>query len=63
MSVLSAAIILPVFLKDVLMLERGNGGILLLPGNIINVLFSPLIGFSITGFDSRPFVVCGSCLC
>lgn len=60
MSVLSAAIILPVFLKDVLMLSAAMAGILLLPGNIINVLFSPLIGFLYNRFDSRPFVVCGS---
>lgn len=60
MSVLSAAIILPVFLKDVLMLSAAMAGILLLPGNIINVVFSPLIGFLYNRFDSRPFVVCGS---
>lgn len=60
MSVLSAAIILPVFLKNVLMLSAAMAGILLLPGNIINVVFSPLIGFLYNRFDSRPFVVCGS---
>ena len=31
-----------------------------MPGNIINVVFSPLIGFLYNRFDSRPFVVCGS---
>lgn len=60
MSVLCAAIILPIFLKDVLMLSAALAGILLLPGNIINVIFSPLIGLLYNRFDARPFVVTGS---
>nr|WP_242452404.1 DHA2 family efflux MFS transporter permease subunit [Morganella morganii] len=60
MSVLAAAIILPVFLKDVLMLSAALAGLLLLPSNIINVVFSPLIGILYNRFDSRPFVVCGA---
>ena len=62
MSVLSAAIILPVFLKDVLMLSAAMAGILLLRA-ILSTYCSHHLSVFYNRFDSRPFVVCGSCLC
>lgn len=60
MSVLSVAIILPIYLKDVLLFSAAIAGILLLPGNIINVIFSPLIGFLYNRYDARFFAVIGA---
>lgn len=60
MSVLSVAIILPIYLKDVLLFSAAIAGVLLLPGNIINVIFSPLIGFLYNRYDARFFAVIGA---
>ena len=60
MSVLATAIILPIYFIDVLVMQPAMAGLILLPGNIVNVLFSPLIGALYNRYAMRPFIVLGS---
>ena len=60
MSVLATAIILPIYFIDVLLLQAVMAGLILLPGNAINVIFSPLIGALYHRHNIRPFALIGS---
>ncbi|WP_197715842.1 DHA2 family efflux MFS transporter permease subunit [Vibrio aphrogenes] len=53
MSILATAIILPLYLIEVLLLQAALAGMFLLPGNLLNVLFSPLIGILYNRYDSK----------
>ena len=63
MSVLSAAIILPVFLKDVLMLSAAMAGILLLRAILSTYCSHHLSVFSITGLTRARLWSAAPCLC
>lgn len=60
MSVLATAIVLPMYLMDVLKLEAALAGIFLLPGNILNIILSPVVGNLYNRYDFRMFTILGA---
>ncbi|MCM3567250.1 MFS transporter [Neobacillus mesonae] len=58
--ILSTGILLPIYLKESLLFSTAAAGLLLLPGNAVNVIMSPIVG---TLFDKRgpkKLVIAGS---
>lgn len=60
MSVLATAIVLPIYFMNVLKLEAALAGMFLLPGNIANVVLSPIVGNLYHRYDTRVFTVMGA---
>ncbi|RFB13536.1 DHA2 family efflux MFS transporter permease subunit [Bacillus sp. HNG] len=60
LMILSAGILLPMYLKDALLYSAAVAGLLLLPGNAVNVVMSPIVGTLFDKFGPRVFVIIGS---
>lgn len=60
LMILSTAILLPLYLKGALLLSAAAAGLLLLPGNAVNVVMSPIVGALFDKFGPRAFVIMGS---
>ncbi|KRG15705.1 multidrug MFS transporter [Virgibacillus soli] len=58
--ILSSAILLPLYLKGALLFSAAVAGLLLLPGNAVNVIMSPIIGSLFDKKGPRTFVILGS---
>ncbi|WP_249870052.1 DHA2 family efflux MFS transporter permease subunit [Oceanobacillus saliphilus] len=58
--ILSTAILLPLYLKGALLVSAAVAGLLLLPGNAVNVIMSPIVGTLFDKFGPRVFVITGS---
>ncbi|MCH1624550.1 DHA2 family efflux MFS transporter permease subunit [Fredinandcohnia quinoae] len=58
--VLSTAILLPLYLKGALLFSAAVAGLLMLPGNAINVIMAPIVGSLFDKLGPRPFVLMGS---
>lgn len=58
--ILSTAILLPLYLKSALLMSAVLAGLLLLPGNAVNVIMSPIVGTLFDKWGPRPFVIVGS---
>lgn len=57
--ILSTAILLPLYLKGALMFSAMAAGLLLLPGNFLNFLLSPVVGGLFDKIGPRKFVITG----
>jgi MFS transporter, DHA2 family, lincomycin resistance protein len=57
--ILSTAILLPLYLKGALLFSAAAAGLLLLPGNAVNVILSPIIGSLFDRWGARYFVIAG----
>lgn len=60
LMILAAGILLPMYLKDALLYTAAVAGLLLLPGNAVNVVMSPIVGTLFDKFGPRVFVIFGS---
>ncbi|MCQ6277442.1 DHA2 family efflux MFS transporter permease subunit [Bacillus sp. V3B] len=60
LTILSTGILLPMYLKGALLLSAMVAGLLLLPGNAVNVIMSPIVGTLFDKFGARLFVILGS---
>jgi len=60
LMILSTGILLPMYLKGALLFSAMVAGLLLLPGNAVNVILSPIIGTLFDKFGARIFVILGS---
>lgn len=60
--ILSTAILLPLYLKGALLVSAAVAGLLLLPGNAVNVVLSPIVGTLFDKFGPRVFVITGSAI-
>ncbi|AXI07766.1 MFS transporter [Oceanobacillus zhaokaii] len=58
--ILSTAILLPMYLKGALLFSAAVAGLMLLPGNAVNVIMSPIVGTLFDKFGPRVFVITGS---
>lgn len=58
--ILSTGILLPLYLKGALLLSAAVAGLTLLPGNVVNVIMSPIVGTLFDKFGPRVFVITGS---
>ena len=58
--ILSTGILLPLYLKGALLVSAAVAGLLLLPGNAVNVIMSPIVGGLFDRFGPRVFVITGS---
>lgn len=58
--ILSTAILLPLYLKGALLFSAAMAGLLLFPGNAVNVIMSPVVGTLFDKFGPRVFVIAGS---
>ena len=58
--ILSTAILLPMYLKGSLLYTAAVAGLLLLPGNFINLLLTPIIGACFDKVGPRKFVITGT---
>jgi DHA2 family lincomycin resistance protein-like MFS transporter len=58
--ILSMAILLPLYLKGALLYSAAVAGLLLLPGNAVNVIMSPIVGTLFDRQGPRLFVILGS---
>ncbi|MHA6250426.1 DHA2 family efflux MFS transporter permease subunit [Oceanobacillus sp. CAU 1775] len=58
--ILSTGILLPLYLKGALLVSAAVAGMLLLPGNAVNVILSPIVGALFDRFGPRMFVIFGS---
>lgn len=58
--ILSTAILLPLYLKGALLFSAMVAGLLLLPGNAVNVILSPIVGTLFDKWGPRVFVITGS---
>lgn len=56
---LSTAILLPMYLKGALLFSAAMAGLILLPGNAINFIMSPIVGTLFDKFGARRFVITG----
>ncbi|MBM4761760.1 DHA2 family efflux MFS transporter permease subunit [Bacillus sp. B15-48] len=57
--ILSTAILLPLYLKGALLVSAAVAGLLLLPGNAVNVVMSPIVGALFDKWGPRYFVIIG----
>lgn len=57
--ILSTAILLPLYLKGALMFSAMAAGLLLLPGNFLNFILSPVVGGLFDKIGPRKFVITG----
>ncbi len=60
LMILATGILLPMYLKDALLLSAAAAGLLLLPGNAVNVIMSPIVGGLFDKLGPRIFVIFGS---
>ncbi|MEH7225291.1 DHA2 family efflux MFS transporter permease subunit [Bacillus sp. JJ1566] len=60
LMILATGILLPMYLKDALLLSAAAAGLILLPGNAVNVIMSPIVGTLFDKFGARVFVIIGS---
>ena len=51
--ILSTGILLPMYLKGSLLFSAAVAGLLLLPGNAVNVIMSPIVGTYLIKLDQR----------
>lgn len=58
--ILSTGILLPLYLKGALLVSAAVAGLALLPGNVVNVIMSPIVGGLFDRFGARVFVIIGS---
>ncbi|MBS4197923.1 DHA2 family efflux MFS transporter permease subunit [Lederbergia citri] len=58
--ILSSAILLPLYLKGALLFSAAVAGLLLLPGNAVNVILSPIVGSLFDKKGPRILVILGS---
>lgn len=58
--ILSTAILLPLYLKGALLFSAMVAGLLLLPGNAVNVILSPIVGTLFDKWGPGVFVITGS---
>ena len=58
--ILATAILLPLYLKDALLFSAAMAGLLLLPGNAVNVIMSPIVGSLFDKLGPRLLVITGS---
>ncbi len=58
--ILSTAILLPLYLKGALLFGAAAAGLLLLPGNAINVIMSPIVGTLFDKIGPRKLAITGS---
>lgn len=58
--ILSTGILLPLYLKGSLLVSAAVAGLILLPGNAVNVMMSPIVGGLFDRFGARIFVIIGS---
>ena len=58
--ILSTAILLPMYLKGSLLYTAAVAGLLLLPGNFVNLLLTPIIGAFFDKIGPRKFVITGT---
>lgn len=58
--ILATGILLPIYLKGALLLSAAAAGLLLLPGNAVNVILSPIVGSLFDKWGPRVFVIVGS---
>ncbi|MFC4559414.1 DHA2 family efflux MFS transporter permease subunit [Virgibacillus kekensis] len=57
--ILGTAILLPLYLKGALLISAAAAGLLLLPGNAVNVIMSPIVGSLFDKWGARRFVITG----
>ncbi|GGA90080.1 DHA2 family efflux MFS transporter permease subunit [Ornithinibacillus halotolerans] len=60
LMILSTGILLPLYLKGALLLTAMMAGLVLLPGNAVNFVLSPIVGALFDKFGPRFFVITGS---
>ncbi|MEH7123833.1 DHA2 family efflux MFS transporter permease subunit [Bacillus sp. JJ1773] len=60
LMILATGILLPMYLKGALLYSAMVAGLLLLPGNAVNVVMSPVVGTLFDKFGPRVFVIIGS---
>ncbi|MBR3120433.1 MAG: multidrug efflux MFS transporter [Oceanobacillus sp.] len=58
--ILSTAILLPLYLKGALLFSAVVAGLILLPGNAVNFILSPIVGALFDKWGPRVFVITGS---
>ncbi|RDW16103.1 MFS transporter [Oceanobacillus arenosus] len=58
--ILSTGILLPIYLKGALLFSAAVAGLMLLPGNAVSVIMSPIVGTLFDKFGPRVFVITGS---
>ncbi|RLL42693.1 DHA2 family efflux MFS transporter permease subunit [Oceanobacillus piezotolerans] len=58
--ILSTGILLPIYLKGALLLAAAVAGLLLLPGNAVNVIMSPIVGTLFDKLGARVLTITGS---
>ncbi|MCM3397059.1 DHA2 family efflux MFS transporter permease subunit [Oceanobacillus profundus] len=58
--ILSTAILLPLYLKSALLFSAVVAGLILLPGNAVNFILSPIVGALFDKWGPRVFVITGS---
>lgn len=58
--ILSTGILLPLYLKGALLFSAAMAGLILLPGNAVNFIMSPIVGALFDKFGPRVFVISGS---
>ncbi|EMR06018.1 Multidrug resistance protein B [Bhargavaea cecembensis DSE10] len=57
--ILATAILLPLYLKGALLFSAAAAGLILLPGNAVNVILSPIVGSLFDKWGPRYFVIIG----
>ena len=58
--ILSTAILLPLYLKSALLFTAVMAGLILLPGNAVNFVMSPIVGALFDKWGPRVFIITGS---
>lgn len=59
LCILSAGILLPLYLKGALLFSSVIAGLILLPGNAVNLVLSPVVGSLFDRFGARYFGIIG----
>jgi MFS transporter, DHA2 family, lincomycin resistance protein len=59
LMILSTAILLPMYLKGALLYSAAMAGLILLPGNAVNFIMSPIVGTLFDKFGALRFVITG----
>ncbi|GGP14919.1 MDR family MFS transporter [Oceanobacillus neutriphilus] len=57
--ILSTGILLPMYLKGALLFSAAMAGLMLLPGNVLNALMSPIVGSLFDKFGAKKFLILG----
>lgn len=58
--ILATAILLPLYLKEALLFGAAIAGLMLLPGNAVNLILTPIVGALFDRIGARLFVIVGS---